>query len=120
MRFLMKKKIFSIILLTIFTITLIGCSNKENTAPVIEYQSDGRIHVIKDAKFKNDKLKYYMFCPSEEESYDNCNWKIATSNSVDVVRVGKWYFYFKGVSENGDNSPISNVIYVEIKEEDLK
>ena len=113
----MKKKIS---ILIIFVIMLTGCSNKENTAPVIEYQSDGRIHVITDAKFKNDKLNYYMFCPNEEENYDSCNWKISISDSVDVARVGKWYFYFKGISDKGEESPISNVVYVEVTEEDLK
>ena len=109
-----------VVFLLITTLLITGCSNKENTAPVIEYQTDGRVHVIKDAKFKDSKLKHYMFCPSEEENSDNCTWKFVPKNSVDVARVGKWYFYFKGVSENGEDSPISNVVYVEITEEDLK
>ena len=116
----MQNKLLNILLLGVFVVTLTGCSNKENTAPVIEYQSDRRVHVVKDAEFKDSKLKYYMFCPSKQKNYYNCNWKFATSNSVDVARVGKWYFYFKGVSENGEDSPISNVVYVEITEEDLK
>ena len=116
----MKNKRIIILFIGVFIVLFSGCSSKENTAPVIEYQADGRVHVIKDAEFKNHKLDYYMFCPSEEESYDHCTWKIALSNSVDVARVGKWYFYFKGVSENGEDSPVSNVVYVEVSEEDLK
>ena len=112
----MKKVLFLIII----TILLTGCSNKKNTAPVIEYQSDGRVHITSDATFKNDELDYYMFCPSEEENPNNCEWKIALSDSVDVARVGKWYFYFKGISKNKEESPISNVVYVEVNEDDLK
>ena len=115
----MQKQLFRILLVT-FIFTLTGCFNKKNTAPVIEYQFDGRVHVIRDAEFKDSNLDYYMFCPSEEENYDNCTWKIASTDSVDVARVGKWYFYFKGVSENGEYSPVSNVVYVEMTEEDLK
>ena len=112
----MKKIV--LILITILVLTT-GCSNNENTTPEIEYQSDGRVHIIKDATFESDKLDHYLFCPTEEETSDNCNWKIALSDSVDVARVGKWYFYFKGVSKNGEESPISNVVYVERTQEEL-
>ena len=110
----MKKIVVLLITITL----LVGCSKKENKAPVIEYQSDGRVHVISNATFEHSDLDYYMFCPSEEESTDNCNWKIIYSDSVDVARLGNWYFYFKGVSKNGEESPISNVVHVEITEED--
>ena len=93
---------------------------RKNTVSVIECQSDGRVHVIKDATFENDELDHYLFCPTEEDTSDNCKWKIAISDSVDVARVGKWYFYFKGISKNGEESPISNVVYVERTEEELK
>ena len=109
----MKKVVVLIAFITLLT----GCTKSE--APVIEYQSDGRVHVISEATFKNDELDYYMFCPSEEESIDNCKWKFAPTDSVDVARVGKWYFYFKGVSKKGVESPISNVVYVEVTEDDL-
>ena len=110
------KKIL-IIVITLLLIT--GCSKKENTAPVIEYQSDNRIHIVEDATFVNDELSYYLFCPTEEETVENCKWKYALSDSVDVARPGKWYFYFKGVSKNGVASPISNVVYVERTQEEL-
>lgn len=112
------RKIALILIATIVLTT--GCSKKENTAPVIEYQSDGRVHVIKDATFEKDELDYYLFCPTEEDKADNCKWKIAQSDSVDVARVGKWYFFFKGISKNGEESPISNAVYVEKTEEELK
>ena len=112
------RKIAQILIATIVLTT--GCSKKENTAPVIEYKSDGRVHVIKDATFEKDELNHYLFCSTEEDTSDNCNWKFAISDSVDVARVGKWYFYFKGISKNGEESPISNVVYVERTEEELK
>ena len=112
----MKKIV--LILITILVLTT-GCSNNENTTPEIEYQSDGRVHIIKEATFENDELDHYLFCPTEEDTSDNCKWKIAISDSVDVARVGKWYFYFKGVSKNGEESPISNVVYVERTQEEL-
>jgi len=111
------KKIILFIILVCFIIT--GCSKKENTAPIIEYQSDGRVHIIKDATFENDELDHYLFCPTEEDTSDNCNWKFALSDSVDVARVGKWHFYFKGISKNGEESPISNAVYVERTQEEL-
>ena len=111
------RKIALILIAIIVLIT--GCAKKENTAPVIEYQSDGRVHVVKDATFENDELDHYLFCPTEDDTSDNCKWKIALSDSVDVARVGKWYFYFKGVSKNGEESPISNVVYVERTQEEL-
>ena len=114
----MKNKLrIIIVLITVLLIT--GCVKKENTAPVIEYQSDGRIHVIKDATFKNDELDHYLFCPTEGDTVDNCKWKFALSDSVDVARPGKWHFYFKGISKKGEESPISNVVYVERTKEEL-
>ena len=113
----MKKNIIFVMLACII---ITGCGKKETTAPVIEYQSDGRVHVIKDATFENDELDHYLFCPTEEDTLDNSNWKFSISDSVDVARVGKWYFYFKGVSKNGEESPVSNVVYVERTQEELK
>ena len=116
----MENKMRKIVIFLITILLITGCFKKENTAPVIEYQSDGRVHVVKDATFEKDELDHYMFCPIEEGAPDNCKWKIAISDSVDVARVGKWYFYFKGISKNGEESPISDAVYVERTEEELK
>ena len=107
-----------VVLITILLLT--GCFNKEVKAPVIEYKEDGKVHVISDASFTNDELDYYMFCVSDNKNSKDCKWKISISDSVDVARTGKWYFYFKGISKKGEESPISNVVYVEKTEEDLK
>ena len=109
-----------VLFLLITTLLLTGCSKKEDKAPVIEYKDDGRVYVVSAATFKNDELDYYMFCPSEKKNPNDCNWKISISDSVDVARPGKWYFYFKGISKKGEESPISNVVYVEKDEVDLK
>ena len=115
----MKNKIRRIAIALIIILLITGCVKKETTAPIIEYQSDERIHIVKEATFTNDEVDYYMFCPTKEDTVDNCNWKIALSDSVDVARPGKWYFYFKGISKKGEESPISNVVYVERTQEEL-
>ena len=109
-----------VLVFLLISLLLTGCSTKENKAPVIEYQDDGRVHVITDATFKDDELDYYLFCIMQEDNPKDCNWKISMTGSVDVARTGKWYFYFKGISKTKEESPISNVVYVEAGEEDLK
>lgn len=90
--------------------------------PTIEESVNGYslskvVYVSDDAEFNNANVSYYKYCISSSRNNSECEWKDTYTKSVEISESGSWFIWFKGISENNDESYLSNRLKVQIDSE---
>ncbi len=121
-------KLYPLFILLIIIFAFIYYINSKVSAPffggypTIEESSSGYslskvIYVSDDAEFNNANVSYYKYCISNNRNSDECEWHDTYTKSVKISLSGSWFVWFKGVSENNDESYLSNRLKVQIDSE---
>ena len=75
------------------------------------------IYVEDDADFNYSTVSYYEYCISKTKSNSDCNWKDTYTKSIRISDSGTWYVWFKGISEDYNESYLSNRLKVQVDNE---
>ncbi|MCR5483423.1 MAG: InlB B-repeat-containing protein [Bacilli bacterium] len=78
------------------------------------FSQSSEVEVIEDAEFPGDELDYYLYCVSETNDINTCEWKRTDTKNIEIGKSGIWYVWFKGVSKSGKESKPSEVEIVKI------
>lgn len=113
--------LFLFMLLALFGLG--GTAYYLSTAPKIgesETPSHGDnkvIEVTDDSHLISGEVSYYLYCVNDENNLDTCEWERTDTKNVEISKSGKWYVWFKAVSENGEVSAPSKVKEVNVDNE---
>jgi hypothetical protein len=75
------------------------------------------VYVTDDADFNYSTIDHYKYCISKSKSSNTCDWKDTYTKSVEVSESGTWFVWFKGISEDNNESSLSNRLKVQIDSE---
>ena len=75
------------------------------------------VYVTDDADFNYSTIDHYKYCVSKTKSSNTCDWKDTYTKSIEVSTSGIWYVWFKGISEDNNESSLSNRLKVQIDNE---
>lgn len=81
------------------------------------FNTSSIIYVKDDADFNYSKIDHYEYCINKSKNYNECTWNKTYTKSIKVSKSGIWYVWFKGISEDNDESALSNRLKVSIDNE---
>ena len=124
-----KCKIGPLLIILILAITwIVMYINKHSIVPLFfseptisqesnNWESSKIVYITDDADFNYSKVDYYKYCINKSKSSDSCDWKDTYTKNVRVSASGTWYVWFKAVSEDNNESYLSNRLKVTVDNE---
>ena len=117
-----------LILLIIIATWIVFYINKHSIVPLFfseptisqdsnSWESSKVVYITDDADFNYSKVDYYKYCINKSKSSDSCDWKDTYTKSVNVSTSGTWYVWFKAISEDNNESYLSNRLKVTVDNE---